>query len=648
MSRRGRWPELWPLAALLVTALYVFWTPPLAAITLKLIPIVFALTFVAAFAGLGAPVVRLLLPNASRSDQILISTAVGAGLTGAFTFLPGLIGIVNPSLYAAWTLLGLAMFGWYAIRHWRHGLPGRAFGGALSAVAAAIIGINLLQLLPMLVSPVVSTDAMEYHLMIPQIILSNGQIFPLPSLVESNYPSLAPYIYLLVMPLAGDVACKALHFWAGIGLLGAIALLVKRIAPNSNRLLAPALYLSMPVAVCIFGWAWNDNLFVLFVLLALGQILDYHEDPEHRGAVRHLLVAGILLGLAAWTKYTIVMVLLALAPLFLLSIWRWRWKWRHLIVLAAPIGIISLLVFVKNWAFTGNPFYPFLHRLFPSPYWSDVSTTYFHEALRRWEIADWKWHTVVTFPYHLVLRPLLIDVHTGIFPLVAFPFVFMRSVSRGQTFLKAFLVCFLLSWYLIQTETRSLLALLAVLFVVASPNLESAVFAPALRRRPALLTLVVGALASLAITVVSTSIMTQSIEYFFGLETRRQFLVREAEAYPILDWLNTQDEVATTVLVGLKRPYYATKAILFSAFADPPIAQALTGGEGAADDLVLRLRGIGVTHIVVDFDEYEQDHAECLYSWDDSRREVFEEVLATHCRSVMQFGSTTIYRLAEN
>jgi hypothetical protein len=68
------------------------------------------------------------------------------------------------------------------------------------------MAIFILQAIPPLVSPLVSTDELEYHLLIPRIFLRAGKIGYIPSLVEFNYPCLAEYIYLLVKPPAGEAA----------------------------------------------------------------------------------------------------------------------------------------------------------------------------------------------------------------------------------------------------------------------------------------------------------------------------------------------------------------------------------------------------------------------------------------------------------
>lgn len=646
VSRWLRAPQAWPLLVLLLTSLYVIWTPPLWHVLSNLLPLFFASVVVLSWAGLGSPLMQRILPDASDLDRFLIAAAFGAGLSGLWVFVPGVLSVVNPSLYAMWVILGLALFVPFALRHRWRGSQAKLKGvETVTVVSCILITVNMLQVLPTLVSPVVTTDAMEYHLMVPKIALATGAINPLPSLLESHYPALASYLYQLVMPLAGDITCKGIHFLAGIGVLLAMYRLTVRSAPQANGLFAPALYLTMPVAVNLFGWAWNDNLFVFFVLLGLGQILDFHDDPAAQGAWKHLLVAGTLLGLAAWTKYTIVLILLAVGPLLLFAVWQWRWRPQHLVILAAPVGVISMLVFVKNWFFTGNPFFPFLHELFPSPFWNDASNRVFHEALRRWEHPDWSWYSVLLFPVNLCLKPRLIDVHTGVLVLATAPFAFFRSRNRAQALLKGLLVTYVAAWMLIQTETRSLLVFFAVLLVAAAPRVEQLVFAPTSHRRAAVCAVLAASAASFWVSAVSSSLLTSPMRYFFGLESRRSFLSREAEAYPVLDWLNQNPNATGALLVGLKRPYYAEKPIWFSAFADIPIAEVLTRGTTTADEMLSRFRHVGVSHIVVDRDVWEQDHNEGLYSWSDRRREAFEAVLNRHCHLAAQFGRTTVFEL---
>ncbi|HLP58925.1 MAG TPA: hypothetical protein VK186_08850, partial [Candidatus Deferrimicrobium sp.] len=310
-SKKVRLLNLWLLLFAAVLVVYVLWNKPLYWAILHLQPLGFAFVFAVSFCGLGAPLVRLLYPRSSRekTDEILVSFAMGMGLTGLFTFVLGIMGIVNVMLYATWTFVGLALFVYTLLRHW---LPfsftfKQVAKGPLNILALFVMAIFILQAIPPLVSPLVSTDELEYHLLIPQIILSVGKIGYIPSLVESNDPSLAEYIYLLIKPLAGDVVCKSLHFWTGIFLLFAMGRIIAKVSPGSSRLLGPAFYLAMPVFVLVMGWAWNDVFFVYFLLLSIRCLLDYQLSAETGRSPRLIFLAGIMAGLASWMKYTFVM-----------------------------------------------------------------------------------------------------------------------------------------------------------------------------------------------------------------------------------------------------------------------------------------------------------------------------------------------------
>jgi len=660
--------NLWFVLFAATLVLYVLWNKPLYYIVLNLRPIGFALAFVMSFCGIGSPLVRWLYPRQSKTDEILASFALGLGLTALFTFLLGILGIVNAILYSLWTLIGLALFVYTTLRRWRpDSLDFNIDIKGLNLLAILVLVPFLLQLIPPLVSPVVSTDSLQYHLLIPKIFLKMGKIGYIPSLSESNYPCMAEYIYLLVLPLAGDIVCKSIHSWTGIFLLLAMGRLIARVSPGSSRLFGPILFFSMPVVVIIFGWAWNDLFFVFFLVLSLSYLLDYQEEiynkkllrgvqggsileksppGRRRQKIRSLLMAGIMCGLALWLKYTFVLVFFALLPLLLIAIARWQWKWQDLLWFFIPIGVISSLVFVKNWVFTGNPFYPFLHSIFPSPYWNDAAASYFTNALRRWEIPDWNWTTYFSFPFRLTLKPLLIDVHTGILPLTLAPMFFFRSPNRGVSFLKTFVASYVVVWLLIQTETRSLLTMFAVFLCVVSIGLEQKIWSRKTFRRPLVFFLCLAFLTNLGITIVTNYHLTNPLRYFLGLESRESFLLREAESQEVYDWLNKNPAVGKVLLVGLPGPYYLERFANYSSIVDPPVVEALSIGGESSEKMRQKFLGLGISHVVINKKQYEKEHANGLYSWPDSQRRAFESFITNFCQPMAKFGNDIIYKIA--
>ena len=304
-----------------------------------------------------------------------------------------------------------------------------------------------------------------------------------------------------------------------------------------------------------------------------------------------------------------------------------------------------MLVFVKNWLFTGNPFYPFLHHLFPSPYWTDTAAEYFKNAVRRHEILDWHWWTFFSFPLRMTLRPLLIDTHPGILPLVLIPMLFFRSPHKGVTFLKTFVVSSVLVWLVIQTETRSLLTMLAVFFCVAALGLEHLVWNHKTLRRPLIFFLALAVLANLGIALVTNYHLTNPMGYFLGLETRETFLLREAKGQLSYQWLNRNPAADKVLLVGLFGPYYLEKPVYFSSVCDPPIVERLSAGIENPGSLQQRFRSLGITHVVVHEKQYNDDNRFGLFAWPAEQKKAFEDFLAQFCQPAAKFGKEVIYRV---
>jgi len=606
--------------------------------------VAFGLAFILSFSGLGNLLARWAVPKQSKIDEFLLSIGLGLAMTGLFVFLLGIFGIVNPVLYSLWTLLGLALFLFKLFKQWYPFTLKTNFQNPFTAISILIIVLFLLQAIPPLTTPVSSTDALEYHLLIPKIYLETGKISHIPSLLQSNYPCLAQYIYTLVLPLAGDIVCKSLHFWISIILLISIGRLCFRVSPGSNQILASALFLSMPVFSIVMGWAWNDAFFVFFMILTIGYLIDYNKLDDTAKTSRHLLMAGIMAGLALWTKYTFLMTFIALLPLFFIGFKRWRWKLKHILWFFIPLGILSSLVFLKNYLFTGNPLYPFLNNIFNSPFWSESAATYFTTTLRRLDIPNWSWTTYFTFPYPLILKPHIIDLHTGILPLVLAPILFIRSMNRELTLLKVFLLSSIFSWLLFQTGTRSLLTFFVIFFCISSIKLEQLLWKRKALKRIFIFFLALIILSNLGITLVTNFYLTHPIKYFIGQEGKRAFLLREARSHRGYDWLNRNFEVGKVLLVGLYGPYYLEKPMYFSSIGDPPITESLTAGVENVSQLSQKFKNLGITHIFMNKQQYDLENRRGLYSWSLKQRQIYEDFIGNFCSPVQKTGNQIIYK----
>ncbi len=564
---------------------------PLRYAVMRLQPLAAAAVFVAACIGFG----RL-----ARAGDLVTSAALGFGIVGAASFVAALAHALYPATFIIIISAGIVLFAVFAIRVPRPAIRG-SYGWLILALIVTII-------LPFVVAPDVSTDALEYHLLVPKRIIEQNAIRYQPLLVESNYPSLAEYDFIPLLILGDGRTAKCFHFLCAILLLLAIASLAK-----ADGVLAAAIFFSMPIVALTSGWAWNDMLFTLFVVLAIVHLIE-----------GRFLLAGTLFGLATWTKYTFVLAAIGIAAILVRGLIQRWWRPRDVVRFAIPVLLIAAIWMTKNAILTGNPLYPFLNGIFHSPFWTAASDRYFHSTLTHYEIPEWHGWTYFAFPFLLTLEPRVIDVQTGLLPLVLLPLLFFRA----NTILRTYIVAMVVGWLLIRTEARSLLSLFAVLSAIYAANIDH------LRGWKVVVGIAVA--TNVVIMLVSTNIVTDPIRHFLGLESPQQYIVRMDPKQAVYRWIDQQPAARAVMLVGLHDPYYLDKPALFSSCCDTPIAQTV--------DLA-GLKRSGVTHIAFRPRQYERENAAGLYSWTPPQKIAFESFLRERCRVVARVGDVLLFQL---
>lgn len=631
------------LLALLLVALVAL-NPPLRHAARNLVPLGAALLVTVSLCGLGLPLARRLAPRGDAVLHWLTGAALGLGLTSMLVLGLGLLGAFHRASFAAWFALGLVAAAHDLARRRPWQLP-TIDPSPWNLQAVAALAAFTVPFVPFVVAPVASTDELQYHLLIPQIHLAQGGISRIPLLVQAAYPSLAEHVYLPVLQLFGDVACKGLHFWVTGLVLVALGRLSRAAFPQVSPLLAPALFLAMPATIVHAGWAWNDLTFTLFVLLGLLFMAEAAELPAREGGLRCLFAAGLMIGLASWTKYTFVLVLLALLLLLAVTWIRWTWRARHVAAFVGGIWVVAPFWLVPNAVLLRNPVYPFLNGIFRSPYWSEASDRHFHFALRSFEIPDWQPWTYLTWPVHVGLMPRIIETHLGMMPLALAPLLLVRSTTRQATLLRIYAACLVVAWMAIRTETRSLFTLFAVILVVGCGIVQRPGFLGRIPAAVARVLIAAGLACSFWLCLVTTQHLMSPVDVFLGRESRASYLERVAESQRAYAWLNTRDDVGGVLLVALHGPYYLEKPYLFSGFTDTPAAEALLKEARTAEEMRRRLQSLGVTHVVVAPERLARQVERGLWSWPREQHAAFHDLLAGGCDVVASFDGDVVLRL---
>lgn len=348
-----------------------------------------SLTLAVVAAGMGWGswlVVGLGLGRRRPLQQVCLSAGLGLGVLGLLTLGLGLAGALDR--WSAWLLI---VTGWVIglLRLSGRGprpdaeppragpVPNRwAVTLVLLTLAVPLsIGMFGATLPPGLlwIGESLGYDVLEYHLQGPREWFDAGRIHFLPHNVYTSFPQQMEVLYLLLMhlaggPLAGAVPAQLLH--AAMGILAVMS--IAAWTPTGwGRWVALIASGSVPWVAYLGCLAYVELGVLLMGALTAGLVLDqFRDDAGSRG--RLALAAGLCGGLAGGCKYTAV----ALVPALLAVSWLFSAAGTRAVGprRLALFGTGALLAFspwlVRNWAWTGNPVYPFAYGWFDGRAWS--------------------------------------------------------------------------------------------------------------------------------------------------------------------------------------------------------------------------------------------------------------------------------------
>jgi 4-amino-4-deoxy-L-arabinose transferase-like glycosyltransferase len=318
-----------------------------------------------AIVGMGSALGRrfliwLGLSDIGTGDVVWLAPALGLGGLSLISLGMGLVGVWRrPFIYGlALLAIGvLAKDGWAVGRQlsgWRPRLLLGRWGGWYLA-------LTLVLTLMLALTPPISWDGLFYHLTGPALYIAQGRIAPLDiNIPHLAFPSLLEMLYGLAMLLRGDGAAKLLHLIYGLLLAALVYRLSRRWQGQEEARWSLLLLVGMPMIAVLAAWAYNDLALALYQLAALYALLAWQET----GRMGWLRTGGILTGLALGLKYTafslpligLAYLLISRPPRFEHALGRWRAACAFTLL----AGLVAAPWYLRNWAFTGNPVYPFV------------------------------------------------------------------------------------------------------------------------------------------------------------------------------------------------------------------------------------------------------------------------------------------------
>jgi hypothetical protein len=553
----------------------------------------------------------------SQLEMTVLAIGVGLNVVSLVTLTLGLAGLLRRDLFV---LLGIGVCVAAAVtRRWAGCDSGTCRVPSLASEQEDLawnwsprwlwlLAPFAIALLGSAMTPPLDFDVREYHLQAPKEFYQAGRITFLPHNVYANMPLGAEMLSLAGMVVSGDwwtgamVGKTLIALFAPLGslLLYAVG---RRLATPAAGIVAALVYVSIPWVAIVSSQALVEGAFAFYLFAALYGVLIWRQAlaapneymDQRRAALGMLSVAGFLAGSAVSTKYPAV--LYCAAPLTVLVVGiGWRFLSPRTLAISLSIFLFAMLLgcglwFAKNAAFTGNPTYPLLYRVFGSEQWSVGKEQQWQDAHRpppyqMDDLAERLWQLAFVGTW---ISPLVV-------PLALLAFFEKRAIRLTRLLAIAIAFIFASWWLLTHRIERFVVPIWPLAAILAGIG---ATWSTAMLWRRALIAALVVGLTYDFVLMAGGPVGEN--RYLMSLAELRAESVRRVD--PWHEYLNAHaGEIKGVLLVGDAQPFDLEVPNQYNTVFDRSIFEELVR-DHSPDEVRKALLDRGISHIYVSWPE---------------------------------------------
>jgi 4-amino-4-deoxy-L-arabinose transferase-like glycosyltransferase len=566
-------------------------------------------------AGLGMTLAEKWLRPYDFGARLGFGGLLGLGLLGTYTLA---VGLLPQGLRWGWIgVILLCAAGIPAlVKESRH-LKSAPRPETTHFLAYAILGVGFLFALAGVLAPSTPNDwdSVAYHLAIPKLYLTGGQIAPIPFIHHSNFPSVVDLSFIWGLLVGGQAAAKAIILaYTAFGVL-ALGGVTRFIYGREAGLWAMVGFATVPVVLWESGTAYIDVAHGLFaglgIVLALLGLQSNEKDKFG--------LSGLFLGLACASKYTglqtlgVVVLILGVALLI---------RKKSLAPLGAVLGLSVAIAFpwyVKNVLWTGNPTYPFFYEVFHGRNWDQRRADIYAEEQRSFGVGLSKegraWPKLGQAVFGLAYQPgryvnpgqaLGLGSPLGAVGLVVFAgLLFWVLAVRPPPFEATVVIALALSlllWFALSQQSRYIATLAVPACMLAGG---------AIARRG------VGAVFVGAAVVIQAGV-TLYLDKTYVFDSASQVALHKVEEHDFLkasfgsyqDAVDKMNELPVTSKVALYDQVFGFYLDVPYFWANPPHCTVIDyDSMKSGNDYVSAMQGRGFTHAYIQFVDPKTDKA---------------------------------------
>lgn len=558
--------------------------------------------------------------------------ALGLGSLGMLIFAAGILGRLQLGMTTATAVLALAAI--MELKNVSLGPANRLWSTTMDASPrqnswktglAVVFGMVFIHTAISASAPPAGWDALAYHLALPRLYLDTDAVIEIPWLLHSHWPHLMEVLYCLPLALGLESGGSLVH----AAMCAALVLTVFRLgrehgSPGSGWI-AAALLACQPVLLDIAAEPHSDGALTLFHLLACALLWSWSQKND-TGALK---AAGLCAGMAAACKLQGLALGATLALWILWSPRRRPGFWKFLFWAALP----AAPWLIRTWITAGNPVWPFFSR-FLGGNWEPR-----HIELALARVCSWRFPRDIALlwnydPQFLLLPSaglaLLALGKSGLPPF--FRFLFLPALP---------MLILSLPYH---EAWRYLLPLTPALALACGWWCLQACSSPGFKRWAACAATVFGLLPVTGLSHGNElfAVLAARSSMFPGTDSREIYKIRRLPFY--LFYKKAERVLSNSDKVLLFREVRGYHLRASYQWGDPVIqSQIIYSSLAGPDELLARLRGLGLTHVLV-------NTGNGIYGLDEDYYNtrilvMMETMLHRRARVLLREGALSLYAL---
>jgi hypothetical protein len=432
--------------------------------------------------------------------------------------------------------------------------------------------------------PTTFFDSLVYTIGLPNFFLQNGGFVKTPQFMFANgfiyyETSLIPAVFL------GDAIPRLLHFFLGMFFILALLDHGCREFRLKKRHILLLTILSMPLTLFLLTTEKADLITALFIFLAIKKYFD--DEPR---------LSAVFWGFAIGTKSFSVIAAAVFFILMVLLNKRLQLK-KHLAMLG--IMIITILpLLVKNGFCAGNPFFPFLSRFFPNPYWdaSRLQPVVTEVGTRFSSLRD-----LLQAPYSFSFRTQGAGGMVGPAFLIFLPLLLLGKIEKDKRIFLYFPLLLLLVSSFFGNAFRYIYVVFVLLAMIVAAVCEKQ------DRRFLKLVFTAVILTNFATGFFTLEGIYEARQVYFEKTAAAEYIAARFPMYRVYQLINARTDPAERILVtGETRGYYLKRPYRIASAHDYSILKKYVNAAANAADFVSAIKADGFAYLVFNLDEFSR------------------------------------------